>query len=39
MEQIRQIIEASIETKQQILQNEALLQTVAAIVDASANAL
>ena len=39
MEQIKQIIEASIETKQQVLQNEELLQSVAAIVDAAANAL
>src|SRR5215218_1553993 len=39
MEKIRQIIEASIETKQQVLQNEELLQTIATIADEAAKAL
>lgn len=39
MDKIKEIIEASIETKRQILQNEDLLQTVAAIADECVNAL
>jgi D-sedoheptulose 7-phosphate isomerase len=39
MEKIRQIIEASIETKQQVLQNEELLQIVATIAAETAKAL
>jgi D-sedoheptulose 7-phosphate isomerase len=39
MEKIRQIIKASIETKQQVLQNEELLQIVATIAAETANAL
>lgn len=39
MEQIKQIIAASIETKQQVLQNDELLQTIAGIVDAMVSAL
>lgn len=39
MEKIKQIIEASIETKQQVLQDETLLGTVSSIVDAMVNAL
>ncbi|RYY65574.1 MAG: SIS domain-containing protein [Chitinophagaceae bacterium] len=39
MEKIRNIIQASIDVKQQVLQNEELLQTVAAIVEAIVQAL
>lgn len=39
MEKIKEIIEASIQTKQQILENESLLQTVADIADACVKAL
>lgn len=39
MEKIKEIIAASIETKQQILQNEELLQTVSSIVDEIVKAL
>jgi D-sedoheptulose 7-phosphate isomerase len=39
MEKIKQLIGASIETKQQVLQDETLLGTVSSIVDAMVNAL
>ncbi|TCZ69030.1 D-sedoheptulose-7-phosphate isomerase [Flaviaesturariibacter aridisoli] len=39
MEKIRNIIQASIDVKQQVLQNEELLQTVAAVVEAIVQAL
>ncbi len=39
MEKIEQIIAASIETKQQILQSEELLQTIASVADKVTNAL
>jgi D-sedoheptulose 7-phosphate isomerase len=39
MEKIKQLIEASIETKQQVLQDETLLGTVSSIVDAIVSAL
>ena len=39
MDQIKQIISASIETKQQVLANEELLQTIEAVVDRMTKAL
>lgn len=39
MDQIKQIIQSSIDVKQQVLQNEALLQTVQAVTDALVAAL